>query len=229
MITSSGSEGIDLKNVQFVHILDPYWHPVRAQQVIGRARRICSHNDLPEKYRRVKVYKYIMTFTDDQREHKLNNEFKHDKSKNPETPDRIITTDEYLYEISRTKLKLNTEILNTIKSTAIDCALYKDGRKENIVCYNYGSYDKSKFHSTPNLKSEPTDKLWIQNRKKLVSKLVEVSLPRGDFLVVPDNIEDPTIGVYYDKQLYRQKNTLIPIMKAIRDPDNPKRVMFIDP
>jgi superfamily II DNA or RNA helicase len=229
MITSSGSEGIDLKNVQFVHILDPYWHPVRAQQVIGRARRICSHNDLPEKYRRVKVYKYIMTFTDDQREHKLNNEFKHDKSKNPETPDRIITTDEYLYEISHTKLKLNTEILNTIKSTAIDCALYKDGRKENIVCYNYGSYDKSKFHSTPNLKSEPTDKLWIQNRKKLVSKLVEVSLPRGDFLVVPDNIEDPTIGVYYDKQLYRQKNTLIPIMKAIRDPDNPKRVMFIDP
>tara|TARA_B100000424_G_scaffold271331_1_gene273623 strand:+ start:602 stop:3895 length:3294 start_codon:yes stop_codon:yes gene_type:complete len=229
MITSSGSEGIDLKNVQYVHILDPYWHPVREQQVIGRARRICSHNDLPEKYRRVKVYKYIMTFTDDQREHKLNNEFKHDKSRNPETPDRIITTDEYLYEISRMKLKLNTEILTAIKETAIDCALYKDGRKENIVCYNYGSYDKTKFHSTPNLKSEPTDKLWIQNRKKLVSQLVEVSLPRGDFLVVPDNIEDPTIGVYYDKQLYRQKNTLIPIMKAIRDPDNNNKVMFVDP
>ena len=167
-----------------------------------------------------------MTFSDNQREFKLNNEFKHDKSKNS-NDDRIITTDEYLYEISQTKLKLNTEILTAIKETAIDCALYKDGSKENLVCYNYGSYDKTKFHSTPNLKGEPTDKLWLQNRKTFASKLVEVNLPRGDFLVVPDNIEDPTIGVYYDKQLYREKNTLIPIMKAVRDTNNTKNIMFI--
>ena len=28
MITSSGAEGITLENVRFVHILEPYWHPV---------------------------------------------------------------------------------------------------------------------------------------------------------------------------------------------------------
>ena len=228
MITSSGSEGIDLKNVQYVHIMDPYWHPVRADQVIGRARRICSHNDLPESYRKVKVFKYIMTFTDDQREHKLNNEFKHDKSSNPDTPDRIVTTDEYLHEKSQMKQKINSQILTTIKETSIDCALYKDGSKENLVCYNYGSYDKNKFHSAPNLKSEPTDKLWLQNRKKFISKLVEVNLPnKGEFLVVPDDIDDPYIGVYYDKQLYRQKGTLIPIMKGIRDTANAKKIMFV--
>ena len=38
MITSSGAEGISLKNVRYVHITEPYWHPVRNQQVIGRAR-----------------------------------------------------------------------------------------------------------------------------------------------------------------------------------------------
>ena len=37
MITSSGAEGISLKNVRYVHITEPYWHPVRNQQVIGRA------------------------------------------------------------------------------------------------------------------------------------------------------------------------------------------------
>ena len=68
MITSSGSEGIDLKNVRFVHILDPYWHPVRTEQVIGRARRICSHHLLPEALRTVKVYLYIMTFSQKQRD-----------------------------------------------------------------------------------------------------------------------------------------------------------------
>ena len=47
MITASGAEGISLKNVRFVHIMEPYWHPVK-RQVIGRARRICSHADLPK-------------------------------------------------------------------------------------------------------------------------------------------------------------------------------------
>ena len=47
MITASGAEGISLRNVRYVHITEPYWHPVRMQQVIGRARRICSHQDLP--------------------------------------------------------------------------------------------------------------------------------------------------------------------------------------
>ena len=62
MITSSGSEGITLKNTRFVHIIEPYWHPVRTDQVIGRARRICSHQDLPEELKTVEVFIYLMTF-----------------------------------------------------------------------------------------------------------------------------------------------------------------------
>ena len=62
MITSSGSEGITLKiHVSFI-LLEPYWHPVRTDQVIGRARRICSHQDLPEQYKTVEVFMYLMTF-----------------------------------------------------------------------------------------------------------------------------------------------------------------------
>ena len=32
-----GAEGISLRNTRCVHIMEPYWHPVRIQQVIGRA------------------------------------------------------------------------------------------------------------------------------------------------------------------------------------------------
>jgi hypothetical protein len=39
MITASGSEGINLRNVRFVHIMEPYWNGVRVEQVIGRAQR----------------------------------------------------------------------------------------------------------------------------------------------------------------------------------------------
>ena len=49
MITKAGAEGLDLKNVRNVHIMEPYWYETRIQQVIGRAARYNSHIDLPEK------------------------------------------------------------------------------------------------------------------------------------------------------------------------------------
>ena len=49
MITASGSEGINLRNTRYVHIMEPYWHPARVEQVVGRARRICSHRELPDE------------------------------------------------------------------------------------------------------------------------------------------------------------------------------------
>jgi hypothetical protein len=66
MITASGAEGISLKNVRNVHITEPYWHPVRMEQVIGRARRICSHQGLPKELRSVDVYLYLMVFSEKQ-------------------------------------------------------------------------------------------------------------------------------------------------------------------
>ena len=65
MITASGAEGISLRNVRFVHLVDPYWHPVRREQVIGRARRICSII-LPPEMQTVRVYLYLMKFSEKQ-------------------------------------------------------------------------------------------------------------------------------------------------------------------
>ena len=56
MITAAGSEGINLRNTRYVHLMEPYWHPVRLEQVIGRARRICSNKDLPIKLQTVEVF-----------------------------------------------------------------------------------------------------------------------------------------------------------------------------
>ena len=66
MISASGAEGINLRNVRYVHIVEPYWHPVRIEQVVGRARRICSHQDLPAELRTVNVFLYLMVYSDAQ-------------------------------------------------------------------------------------------------------------------------------------------------------------------
>jgi ribA/ribD-fused uncharacterized protein len=57
-ITSAGAEGLSLKCVRGVHIMEPYWNTVRTQQVKGRAVRICSHVDLPKAEQNVEIYTY---------------------------------------------------------------------------------------------------------------------------------------------------------------------------
>ena len=100
MITSSGSEGITLKNTRFVHIIEPYWHPVRTDQVIGRARRICSHKNLPEEYKTVEVFMYLMTFTQEQLNGTVNLKLK----KNPKL--LLVILPNYLKEIEVKKIKI---------------------------------------------------------------------------------------------------------------------------
>ena len=138
MITASGAEGINLANTRFVHIMEPYWHMVRIDQVIGRARRICSHKNLPKELQTVQVFLYVSVFSDAQR---INKEYKDimNKDLGRIEKSRAITTDENLYEIALLKNNINGQLLKSIKETAIDCRLYKKGNSaENLVCYGEG-------------------------------------------------------------------------------------------
>ena len=114
MITSAGAEGISLKEVQYVHVMEPYWNPVRIDQVIGRARRICSHNKLPEKERFVEVHMYLMTFPAEI----------HESLRRDDVDGKPGTTDEYLYTISQRKRTLNAELMDCIRKSSIDVSLY---------------------------------------------------------------------------------------------------------
>ena len=69
MITQAGAEGISLFNVRQVHILEPYWNNVRIRQVVGRARRIRSHINLPPDQQNVKVFNYIIKFAVNQQQY----------------------------------------------------------------------------------------------------------------------------------------------------------------
>ena len=90
---------INLKNVRRVHIMEPYWHPVRVQQVVGRARRICSHSELPKELQTVNVFLYLMKFSDTQLESDSSIELRlKDKSKRDKS--KVLTSDQFLNEIS---------------------------------------------------------------------------------------------------------------------------------
>ena len=185
MITASGAEGISLKNVRYVHITEPYWHPVRIQQVIGRARRICSHKDLPKELQTVEVTLYLMTFSKKQLsdgrsiELRLKDRSKRDK----ETP---LTSDEALYEISTIKEDINKGILHNIKESAIDCSIHTTlGGKEQLQCYSFSSANPDKFSYSPSLSEEESDKIADINKVVKAVKAKKVTIPGvGDVHII---------------------------------------------
>ena len=229
MITSSGSEGITLKNTRFVHIIEPYWHPVRTDQVIGRARRICSHQDLPEEYKTVEVFMYLMTFTEEQlhgvKDPETNERTKAivsdstklskgDRSK--ENKELIFTSDETLYEISMRKKRISNSILKAIKETSIDCSVYSAANaREGIACYSFGSPSSETFTGGPSYSSQEKQSVRQANIKRKVWRGVAVNVgpPYGKVAIKPTitnpkNKLEKKVGEAYSLESYRsaQKN-----------------------
>ena len=177
MITSSGAEGISLKNVRYVHITEPYWHPVRIHQVIGRARRICSHSDLPKELQTVNVFLYLMVFSEEQLNSDLSIELRlKDISKKDRK--KIITSDEYLYEISSIKEEINASLLQSVKESAIDCSIHTraSSTEKNVKCFVIGNPSETKYIYTPNIEAQDKDEGMKLNKRKQVLKLNELIL-----------------------------------------------------
>jgi hypothetical protein len=197
MISASGAEGINLKNVRYVHITEPYWHPVRIEQVIGRARRICSHKDLPEALRTVSVFLYLMTFSKKQLESDSSIELRlQDKSKIDNKT--ALTSDEALYEIATIKENINSNILLAVKEASIDCALHsKVGATEQLKCFSFGTANSGKFSYYPSIAEEEMDSITEKNKIKLTWKAVEVTLEGIKYAYKKDT------GEVYDLESYR--------------------------
>ena len=162
-ITQSGAEGLNLKNVRQVHITEPYWNRVRIDQVIGRARRVGSHLNLPPEQHNVIVYEYHTIFPNIEKKNLIkdknieknveeyinsdNNLSESNKigkyidlsdflirlKKVVET-DNNISTDKSLYNLSLKKKGLSESFLQLVKNIAIDClSNFKENDQANSL------------------------------------------------------------------------------------------------
>ena len=102
MISQAGSEGLDFKNLRQVHIMEPWYNMNRIEQIIGRARRNCSHVELPLEQRNVQVFLHATLLENG-----------------------IESMDMYLYRLSEKKSIQIGKVSRILKSVAIDCILNK--------------------------------------------------------------------------------------------------------
>lgn len=96
------SEGITLKNVRQVHILEPAWNMSRINQIIGRAVRHHSHDDLNIDERNVEIYKYCSVSTK-----------------------KSYFIDKEKYILAEEKDRSNKVVERLLKSIAFDCNINK--------------------------------------------------------------------------------------------------------
>jgi len=229
MITASGAEGITLKNVRYVHIMEPYWHPVRITQVIGRARRICSHTDLPKELQTVEVFLYLMKFSEEILKGDASIELRlKDKGKIDKT--KVVSSDQLLYEISTLKQNITDKILKNVKESAIDCSIHSRSKtKEPIQCFSIGNPDESKYMYVANIKNQDKDETINLNIKKAQIKGVEIEINGIKYVYDPDESKYNIQNYYrvYDYTNYVKNKELLEVGRLLKDSNGKMKFMKI--
>ncbi len=207
MTTKQGAEGLNTKNVRQLFVVEPYWNPVRLDQVVGRAVRIGSHLELPEKDRDVKIYIYITKATKQQLKKNvtMTNDF------------GGLTSDEVLFQIAERKRAIMNVMLNMMKESSIDCSL---NLADNIVtnpdlkCLNLGeALGRNSYSSTPDIMDELKQKE-METRIKRVPKTFKTLQFKKDGKLIKVSRLDNKI---YDFELVESGLPGQPIGKIIRN------------
>jgi hypothetical protein len=197
LISSAGAEGLSLRNVRQVHIMEPHWNEVRITQMIGRGIRQCSHSDLPMADRHVDIYRY----------------------KSVRVKSSKQTTDEYIEASAKNKDGLIQSFLDSMKEAAVDCVLNK---KHNMLINEYKCFqfeEPSLFdpYVAPAYKEDIYDDMRIDNGsnsiraitqkiKVMKIKAVKIMSPPGEPNPEYSKPESywfyPKTGVVYDFDLH---------------------------
>ena len=101
LLSSSGSEGLDLKGTRLLQILEPHFNRSKIQQVEGRGARYHSHIDLPEDQRNITIEEYHSKLPPRMWQKLLNT--------------RDTSIDEYLAAISNMKQQLTDDMRGLAK------------------------------------------------------------------------------------------------------------------
>ena len=235
MTTRTGSEGVDLKHIRQVHIMEPYWQPVLTKQVIGRAVRFESHTRLPPSERFVDVYIYIASITEKQLKTIASGAIKQDIARVNDglnKKGKAITSDEFLYIISERKLSLINQTQTVIKSSAIDCVLnYYDNKEDNpnLSCLNYDTDERNNSESylfTPNLE-DTMESIDVQQEYDVSIKYGKLQIPpnSGRFFYVVQNPQPGERRFLYDEGVLNKARRPKPVGEVVVE-DGKKKVKF---
>ena len=126
------SEGISFKNVQQIHIVNPYWNNGKLSQSIYRGIRLNSHKDLENP--KVKIYQHVATVHKDIKVVSKETEVIEEEKENDDDDDDD-DLDDWLTEITNKMNELNIKVnIPKVFNNSIDLYMYKttENKKNKI-------------------------------------------------------------------------------------------------
>jgi superfamily II DNA or RNA helicase len=211
LLSSSGGEGLDLKNTRQIHIMEPHWNFAKINQVIGRGVRYKSHENLPLEERKVTVY-YWISIPDMSSLSSLNNSKKSKsvsrkkditrKSGNTHT----MGADEYLYQVGQNKMDNMEKFLETLVGYSIEnnpnCLIEKETEKKRRQEEIKKKLEKDKELQTKTLKPKLIDT--NHANKPLATAFTEVSYKNKYISNIGQSMKPGKIS-----KLFSQKSKII--------------------
>lgn len=101
LLSQAGGQGLDFSNIRQVHILEPWYNMNRAEQVIGRGVRSCSHKLLPFEKHNVQIFLHGTLLQKTSEE----------------------AADLYVYRVAEAKAVQIGRVSRVLKENAVDCLL----------------------------------------------------------------------------------------------------------
>jgi hypothetical protein len=174
LVTSTGAEGLDLKGIRVVQVMEPYWNWGRIMQILNRGARNDSHKGYPDDEKNVTPYIYLSIqnivpsemkkVTGDENSLYLTN-----RQMGPSTITIEDSTDIDLYNMSIKNKKVIESFLQSLKEVAIECLAYN--RDYCRVC---APTDQPLFTSDINYDMTIDDTCKPPEIKKLLTKKINI-------------------------------------------------------
>jgi len=197
--SETAAEGLDFKYIREIHILEPWFHLNKLDQIIGRGIRNCSHIELPKEKRNVKIFMYASTLSSN-------------PSKDNETLDLKIYRNAEIKSVQMGKIEY------LLKTNAVDCNLNIESNKyeTDINFSKKCNYEKCDYICNPDLK---------ENLKKSEIDYDTITpLVLQD--QINDVIKVLKFGSYYQKPLFKEKY-YYKLDEILRKIDMEKIVIFL--
>ncbi len=215
LISKSGAEGLDLKNIRSVHIMEPYWNYSLIEQIIARAVRYKSHDLLDKKDQNVQTYIYLSDYNKQYLKKEKEKIKENLKSKGKKIDNSLeFTTDINIFKNAIKNQELIQIFLKSIASTSIEC-MFLNKKNINYECFSCLNNNKHLYY--PDIhKDILTSNNCIRSKK---TKAEEIIINGEKYYYNNDNNNlkifkyNPTLNGY---QLYQDNQILEKIKKLIK-------------
>jgi hypothetical protein len=112
LLSQAGGQGLDFSNIRQVHILEPWYNMNRAEQVIGRGVRSCSHKSLPFAKHNVQIFLHGTWLSSSQKRGTDDGGIENEEA-----------ADLYVYRVSEAKAVQIGRVSRVLKEISVDCLL----------------------------------------------------------------------------------------------------------